>query len=100
MNVPLLGLFGGEDSGIPVEGVRAFEQTLEALGKDAEVIVYEGAGHVVANPSGENFNEAAAEDAWQRTIRFLDRTLNAAVNRSVLESEHDAGVAPEASNMR
>lgn len=100
LNMPLLGIFGGEDDGIPVEGVRRFEQTLQELDKDAEIVIYDDAGHAFANPSGENFNAEAAEDAWKRTLRFLDRTLNAAVNRSVLESEHDAGAMPVTFNTR
>lgn len=100
LNVPLLGLFGAEDEGIPVEGVQRFEQTLRQLGKDAEIVIYEGAGHAFANPTGANFNQEAAEAAWQRTLSFLDRTLNAAVNRSVLESEHDPGDLPESSTAR
>jgi carboxymethylenebutenolidase len=71
LEVPILGLFGSEDRGIKVESVRRFEEALEQLGKDYEVHIYEGAGHAFANPSGNNFNAAYAEDAWIRTLGFL-----------------------------
>jgi carboxymethylenebutenolidase len=77
LETPLLGLFGSEDAGIPVEGVRAFERKLEALGKPAEIRIYEGAGHAFANPSGTLYQPEAAEDAWRRTLDFFRENLQA-----------------------
>ena len=75
LQMPIIGLFGGEDEGIPVADVRQFEATLEELGKDAEIHVYEGAGHAFANPTGQNYVADAAEDAWEETTSFLRETL-------------------------
>ncbi|MEM1349997.1 MAG: dienelactone hydrolase family protein, partial [Myxococcota bacterium] len=72
---PLLGIFGAQDEGIPVESVRTFEATLEKLGKDATIHVYDGASHAFANPSGSAYNQQAAEDAWAKTTAFLDTHL-------------------------
>ena len=77
LEVPILGLFGSEDRGIKLESVRRFEETLERLGKDYEIQVYEGAGHAFANPSGNNFNAGYADDAWERTLDFLREHLAA-----------------------
>lgn len=71
LKAPLLGLFGGADQGIPVEDVRKFEATLRTLGKNAEIHVYNGAGHAFANPSGTNYKADAAADAWKRSLAFL-----------------------------
>jgi len=71
LEVPILGLFGSEDRGIKLDSVRRFEDTLERLGKEYHIQVYEGAGHAFANPSGNNFNAEYAEDAWNRTLEFL-----------------------------
>ena len=68
---PVLGLFGSEDRGIPVETVREFETALENLGKDASIHVYEGADHAFANPSGTRYDAEAAEDAWAKTLAFF-----------------------------
>lgn len=78
MNVPILGIFGAKDKGIPVESVRGFEQALENLRKDYEIEVYPGVGHAFANPSGNNYNAEAADRAWQRTVAFLNRHLTTA----------------------
>jgi carboxymethylenebutenolidase len=75
LSAPLLGLFGADDQGIPVESVRAFEAALEGLGKPAEIHVYEGANHAFANPSGTRYNAAAAADAWTKTLAFFDQYL-------------------------
>ncbi len=75
LDAPLLGLFGAEDEGIPVATVREFEAVLKTLGKDAQIHVYEGADHAFANPSGQRYNAEAAQDAWKRTLAFLDEHL-------------------------
>ena len=75
LTTPILGHFGSEDGGIPIDGVREFEKLLAELGKDARIHVYEGAEHAFANPSGTRYNAEAAEQAWQRTLAFLDLRL-------------------------
>ncbi|MFQ5525033.1 MAG: dienelactone hydrolase family protein [Thermoanaerobaculia bacterium] len=72
---PVLGLFGGQDRGIPVESVRAFETAMTELRKSIEVHVYEDANHAFANPSGTRYNEAAATDAWAKTLAFFAEHL-------------------------
>jgi carboxymethylenebutenolidase len=82
VNVPILGLFGGEDTGIKVESVEAFRAALARLGKEHEVHIYPGVGHAFANPTGRNYNAEAASDAWAKTIDFLSRYLGAAGTES------------------
>ncbi len=77
INAPILGLFGAEDSGITVESVEAFRAALRRLRKNHEVHIYPGAAHAFANPTGRNYNAAAAADAWNKTIEFLARHLAA-----------------------
>ncbi len=71
IDAPLLGLFGAIDRGITVESVNAFQAALRRLRKQHEIHIYPGVGHAFANPTGENYNREAAEDAWQRTLEFL-----------------------------
>jgi len=73
---PVLGIFGAEDTGIPVEGVREFEAALTELGREVSVHIYEGAYHAFANPSGRRYNAEAAEDAWKKTLAFFSVHLN------------------------
>ena len=76
VNSPILGLFAGEDAGIKVESVKAFGAALERLRKEHEIHVYPRVGHAFANPTGNNYDKAAAEDAWRRTLKFLGRYLS------------------------
>jgi carboxymethylenebutenolidase len=75
IDAPVLGIFGSEDRVVPLEDVRAFDRTLDDVGVEHEVYVYEGAGHAFANPSGESFRPNATRDAWNKTLTFLDGTL-------------------------
>jgi carboxymethylenebutenolidase len=75
VSTPLLGLFGAEDRGIRVESVEAFRAALENLRKDYEIHIYPGVGHAFANPTGNNYDAASANDAWRRTLEFLGRHL-------------------------
>jgi len=75
INVPVLGLFGADDTGISVESVQRFEAALELLRKDHEIQIYPGAGHAFANPTGRNYDAEVAEDAWRRTLEFLGHNL-------------------------
>ena len=76
IQAPVLGNFGAEDRGIPPSAVGAFEDAMKAAHKSIEVKIYEGAGHAFENPNNKlGYREAAAHDAWARTLDFLNRTL-------------------------
>jgi carboxymethylenebutenolidase len=75
LNMPILGIFGGKDRGIPMTDVKIFEGTLAALGKDATILVFPDADHAFANPSGRNWDPKAAAQAWQDTLEFLGKHL-------------------------
>jgi carboxymethylenebutenolidase len=76
LTMPILGIFAGQDRGIPVESVLEFETNLQTLGKTAEIVIYDDADHAFANPSGTRYDAEAAEDAWQRTLAFLAEHLS------------------------
>ena len=80
VNVPLLGLFGENDRGIPVATVRGFEQALDNLGKSIEIEIYPNAEHAFANPASTSYNAKVAEQAWTRAFEFLDRHLSVSVD--------------------
>lgn len=75
ITVPFLGLFGGEDQGIPVEQVRQLESILRENGVPAEAHVYPGAEHAFHNDQAPRYNEDAAKDAWRRTVAFFHECL-------------------------
>ena len=76
IQAPVLGNFGADDRGIPPSAVEAFEGAMKAAQKSIDVKVYDGAGHAFENPNNKpGYREAAANDAWARTLAFLNRYL-------------------------
>ena len=76
LQVPLLGLFGELDQGIPVEGVRAFAEELEAYGKTHKIHIYPGAQHAFFNDGRPHMYHAeAAVDAWEKTLAWFEQYL-------------------------
>lgn len=76
IHAPILGIFGGQDRGIPVDDVKKFEQQLKSLGKDVEIHIYPDAGHAFENPNNKSgYRAEDAADAWNRIIAFFARTL-------------------------
>ena len=72
MECPILALQAGDDRNISAEDNAAFEQALEAAGVEHEVVTYDGAPHSFFDRRQEDF-QAASDDAWARTLAFLDR---------------------------
>jgi carboxymethylenebutenolidase len=76
INAPILGIFGGQDRGIPPDDVHKFEQQMKQRGKRVEIKIYDDAGHAFENPNNKDgYRAADAADAWKRTADFLARTL-------------------------
>jgi carboxymethylenebutenolidase len=72
---PVLGIFGELDKGITVDTVNTFENSLNQLGIQNEIIIYPSADHAFANPSGDRYAPEASQDAWQKTLQFLQSNL-------------------------
>lgn len=74
---PVLGLFGDQDQSIPVGTVAEFDQLLDRVGVEHEVIVYPNAGHAFFRDGDPNtYRPEAAKDAWERVTKFLATNLN------------------------
>ncbi len=76
IQVPVLGIFGGADPGIPLEHIADFEFRLEKAGTTAQIEIYEGMPHgfLRYNPSD---HQVVIDDALRKTFEFLDQTLKA-----------------------
>jgi carboxymethylenebutenolidase len=72
---PVLGLFGGKDTGIPLDSVRAMEAQIKKAGKPVTVEVYANANHAFANPTGQAYDKAAAEDSFKKVMAFYKANL-------------------------
>ncbi len=70
MHVPILGLFGGADQGIPPEDNAAFAKALEQRGIPHEVVTYPGAPHSFFDRRFADFKQEC-DDAWKRVLGFV-----------------------------
>lgn len=76
IDAPILGLFGAQDRGITPDDVHKFEQQMKELGKKIEITEYPDAGHQFENETNpQAYRPKDAEDAWNKTLTFLDGTL-------------------------
>jgi carboxymethylenebutenolidase len=71
---PVLGIYGEEDGGIPVEQVRSFERVMNRRGVENTVTIYPGVGHAFVK--SDTYNRGGApEQAWNQMVDFLNDTL-------------------------
>jgi len=68
---PILGLYGGQDQGIPADGVQKFAAAVNAAGGKAEIVVYPDAPHAFHADYRPSYREAAAKDGWARLQAWL-----------------------------
>lgn len=75
LRTPWLGLFGDEDASIPVADVEHLRSALGAAPVDTGVVRYPGAPHGFHCDARADYHEAAATDAWARTLAWFDAHL-------------------------
>ncbi|SFG49750.1 dienelactone hydrolase family protein [Methylobacterium gossipiicola] len=71
INAPILALYGGADTGIPVASVEAARDRARAAGKSVDLVVYPDAPHGFHADYRPSYRAAAAEDGWARALAFL-----------------------------
>ena len=76
ISCPVLAFYGDQDTPL-VRTLPILKAKMYAAGVDFEAVVYPGTGHAFFNDSTPaRYNAHAAQDAWSRTLAFLDRSLN------------------------
>jgi carboxymethylenebutenolidase len=71
VRVPVLGLYGGADRGIPASDVEAYDRALEAAGIEHRIVVYPDAPHSFFDRKMTEHADAC-RDAWARVLGFVD----------------------------
>ncbi|MDE2583968.1 MAG: dienelactone hydrolase family protein [Betaproteobacteria bacterium] len=71
LKVPVLGLYGGQDPGIPLDTVDKMRAALKAAGNPSEIIVYPDAPHAFHADYRPSYRPEAAADGWQRLQAWL-----------------------------
>jgi carboxymethylenebutenolidase len=70
LQVPVLGLYGGQDRGIPLDTVARMQAELKKGKSGSEIELYEDAPHGFHADYRESYRKAAAEDAWARVLAW------------------------------
>ena len=76
LNAPVLGLYGGADTGISLESVDKMKTALSqgtAAARASEFVVYPDAPHAFHADYRPSYRPAAAEDGWQRLLAWFQR---------------------------
>jgi len=71
LNAPVLGLYGAQDTGIPLETVDTMRQALRAANAHAEIVVYPDAGHAFNADYRPSYHEESAKDGWHRMLDWF-----------------------------
>ena len=70
LKAPVLGLYGGKDTGIPVETVEqmrgALKKSTSKAARESDLVVYPEAGHGFNADYRPSYNKEAATDGWNR----------------------------------
>lgn len=74
LKAPVLGLYGGQDSGIPLETIDKMKAALasgSAAAKASEFVVYPDAPHAFHADYRPSYRQGPAEDGWKRTLAWF-----------------------------
>src|SRR5580765_5159301 len=74
LKTPIIGFYGGKDTGIPVATVDQMREALKAAGdKRSEINVYPDAMHGFFADYRTSYNKPAAEDAWAKLLVWFKK---------------------------
>lgn len=76
IKIPLLGIFGEDDSSPSPEQVDATEAELQKHGVDYDFRRYQGAGHGFFATDRPSYRPVQAKEAWVEVFRFFKRHLD------------------------
>jgi carboxymethylenebutenolidase len=73
INGAVLGLYGGKDTGIPLDTVDAMRDALKAAGKTSNIIVYPEAPHGFHADYRPSYRKTEAEAAWKELLAWFKK---------------------------
>lgn len=71
LTVPVLGLYGEKDEGIPLKDVEKMREAIEKGKSGSKIIVYPGAGHAFHADYRPSYNKKAAEEGWAEALKWF-----------------------------
>ncbi|MFY9585048.1 MAG: dienelactone hydrolase family protein [Candidatus Acidiferrales bacterium] len=66
LKAPVLGLYGGDDQGIPLDTVERMRQALKAANNPSEIVVYPNTPHGFHADYRPSYRPEQAKDGWKR----------------------------------
>ncbi|GAW42105.1 Carboxymethylenebutenolidase [Brevundimonas sp. SH203] len=76
LKAPVLGLYGGQDQGIPMDSVERMRQALTRAGQTgSRIVVYPDAPHGFHADYRSSYVEADARDGWSKLLETFDKAL-------------------------
>ncbi len=76
IKAPVLGLYGGEDPGIPNDTVEKMAAALKAAGNTrSEFVIYPGTPHAFHADYRPSYRKDKAEDGWKRATEWFKQHL-------------------------
>jgi carboxymethylenebutenolidase len=73
LKVPVIGLYGGLDTGIPLDTVQRMQEELKKGKSKSEIVVYPNAKHAFNADYRESYNKEAATDAWAKMLDWFKK---------------------------
>lgn len=73
LKAPVLGLYGGKDTGIPLDTVEQMRKAIKDAGKASEIIVYPEAQHGFHADYRPSYNKEAAQDGWAKLLAWFKK---------------------------
>lgn len=73
LKAPVLGLYGGKDTGIPQDTVEKMRAAIKTAGGKSEIIVYPEAGHGFNADYRPGYDKQAAQDGWSRLRQWFKK---------------------------
>ena len=73
LKVPVLGLYGAKDSGIPLESVERMRKALDAGNSRSMIHVYPNSGHAFHADYRPSFNADDAKDGWSKALGWFSK---------------------------
>ena len=71
LKVPVLGLYGGADGGIPMTQIQAMQDALKAAGSPSEIVVYPDTPHGFNADYRASYRPEQAKDGWKRLLAWF-----------------------------
>jgi carboxymethylenebutenolidase len=73
LKVPILGLYGGKDTGIPLDTVNQMRDRLKSGKSKSQIIVYPNAPHAFFADYRPSYREKEAKEGWKRLLAWFKK---------------------------